>query len=1578
VADSSVVLEVILEGKNIRLVHKQVDKVTDSVSKQKDTVDKATQSYDRFDKGSKGVAQATANGTKAFSKMRNAIGSGSSGLVGAYATLAANVFAATAFFGALRRAAQVDTLVQSLDALGESSGRNLGILAERLQEISGYAISAEQSLKTASFGISAGFDTKTLENLTDVARRASVALGRDVSDSVDRLTRGVAKLEPEILDELGIIVRLDDATEEYAASIGKAASQLTTFERSQAFANAAITQGLEKYSSVENVGVSAYEKLAATVQNLAKTLLGFVNTFLAPFAEFLANNQLALAGLLAALTKGIISQAIPAITLLTEKTQAAALAALGLANAERAKAQKSLDLQKAKVKMITLTNAKYAQEFNLALQQKRSSAQLIEIQKKLTSQIEKRYRNLERATKKDLEAKKEELRLLKEANSELDKMIRKQQTLESKKGVSFGTGKEEQFQRIGAKVLSDLDENPSLEGFSKAFKKAGKAGRAYRNDLQGATAATLGFSGVAKFLPARLLQAGVAFKSFGISAKVALKGISYAIPLLGQALFAFDILKSAVLGLVDVLARFGPKTSEAAKKQQAFSAQLSNYSAQVKNLNKLEIERIGLLKEEQEDQEKSIQLASKRVSQAVAMGNASKDLVQTMKDASEAQADANKEAGIFGKLLNTLSNGFGYLGEAATIYGNQIALFFQNIALRVRVAILDFVANSTLFQKIMNGLIRAANVFLSEDQKIELLDIPQLQADSAAAQAELNALDAARKRAFGVSELKSFRKLIPTPEYEAFKETVEGGGKAFENIVEIIGTTDTAAFGRALMKGTLEADGSVAGLSDTLNDFVKKNKFAADGTLSFQEKQAILAYIVEDSTAEIIKQADAIQSLKSGFKDAETDFNKFMTSLQGGKTSATDLFLRLDSINSSIENLDDTNLEDMSKLIKGTEKQAGLLSKKMLAFLGIDETTTADQVKEIISDFTIQQQQLDNLLRTEKQRLGVITRQRAALSGLLGNSQAAVKTNIALIKQEANERTAALRIQIENQERAVAGATEGSTEQTNALAKLGELKEEQAKLTQESQFQELATNALIEKAGLAYREKVVELTKSSLSLTMKQKEQEMLLNNILSGRGGKLSEKQQYDLKVIAAENALTIAEMEQDLALSRLAIETKIIGAKLKAAGVDGKVIEDIISDLNAAAGLQQQIGDNTIKQARISLENARGGSLLTQESLSANPASGVYDNASLAMEEYKKVIADLESKGDVDPTARMRLGLLATSKTLGPMIESLKKLGPEGELVATIASGTLSISDSFLTLGEKIEEGGVTMVDKIAAVANIIAQVGQIAAASAKQRIAAVDTEINAEKKRDGKSKESLAKIAALEKKKDALKRKEFETNKKMQMAQTIANTAAGVMGVWSGVKDPYIGPNLATAVSAGIIALGAAQLAIIAGTSYQGGGSVGSAPTVTTPTVSVGKRKEGVDLAKTQGGAGELAYFRGQSGTGGPEDFKPAFMGARYRATGGPTAGYVVGEQGPELFVPETPGQIVPNNEMQQSGPVTANINISALDASGVEEVLVQQRGNIIGMMREAANSYGENFMEEVDTAVYTPSSAGARKY
>jgi hypothetical protein len=75
-----------------------------------------------------------------------------------------------------------------------------------------------------------------------------------------------------------------------------------------------------------------------------------------------------------------------------------------------------------------------------------------------------------------------------------------------------------------------------------------------------------------------------------------------------------------------------------------------------------------------------------------------------------------------------------------------------------------------------------------------------------------------------------------------------------------------------------------------------------------------------------------------------------------------------------------------------------------------------------------------------------------------------------------------------------------------------------------------------------------------------------------------------------------------------------------------------------------------------------------------------------------------------------------------------------------------------------------------------------------------------------------------------------------------------------------------------------------------------------------------------------------------------------------------------------MPDRPGTIVPADDAAQmggGGAVTFNIN--TVDASGVEDLLVEQQGNIIGMLRQAANSYGQDFMEDIDESTYTSPQA-----
>ena len=115
-----------------------------------------------------------------------------------------------------------------------------------------------------------------------------------------------------------------------------------------------------------------------------------------------------------------------------------------------------------------------------------------------------------------------------------------------------------------------------------------------------------------------------------------------------------------------------------------------------------------------------------------------------------------------------------------------------------------------------------------------------------------------------------------------------------------------------------------------------------------------------------------------------------------------------------------------------------------------------------------------------------------------------------------------------------------------------------------------------------------------------------------------------------------------------------------------------------------------------------------------------------------------------------------------------------------------------------------------------------------------------------------------------------------------------------------------------------------------------------------------------------AGELAYLRGEQGVGSSANrFTPT--GAAGMRKGYSTGGEImVGEQGPEV-IRASGIEVVPNDKMGGQN-LNANITINAVDAAGVEEVLMGQRGNIIGMIREAAHENGEEFIEAVNTSSY----------
>jgi len=258
------------------------------------------------------IARGSAGATGASGRDFANQSRGLDGLVRLYATYAANLFAAGAAFRALSDAADTSNMIQGMNQLGAVTGLALGSIAKNLMNATDGAISMREAMEATTKGTAAGLSGKQMEQLGQVANKASKALGVAMPDAISRLTRGISKLEPELLDELGLFTKIGPATEDYARSIGKTATQLTDFERRQAFANAVLKEGIDKFNSID-IPANPYDKLLASLKNLSFVALDLTNKFLVPLVSVLSQSPAGLLAIVTAIGASIVKSAIPAL-----------------------------------------------------------------------------------------------------------------------------------------------------------------------------------------------------------------------------------------------------------------------------------------------------------------------------------------------------------------------------------------------------------------------------------------------------------------------------------------------------------------------------------------------------------------------------------------------------------------------------------------------------------------------------------------------------------------------------------------------------------------------------------------------------------------------------------------------------------------------------------------------------------------------------------------------------------------------------------------------------------------------------------------------------------------------------------------------------------------------------------------------------------------------------------------------------------------------------------------------------------------------------------------------------------------
>ena len=1653
-ADNRVIFEVIATAKGVKIVQVQTDELAKSTDKAEKSTRNLEKTRDRYNRREKGAAQISSNSTKNFSKMQQSIdgGGGAGGLVRAYALLAANVFALTAAFGVLSRSAQVDKLTDSLEIFSTRGGQFVANIAKDLQEASGAAINFADASRNVALALSAGLDTSQIQDLTKVARGASVALGRSLPDALDRIFRGVIKLEPEILDEIGLFVRVDEASQKYAQSLGKTVTSLTSVEKRQAFLAEATEQGLKKFEEFsDSIETTAFDKLSASLIDIAQNLTSFINKGLTPIVSFLAENKAILTGVFVAIAGLLLKTAIPAIGQFNSKLAESASLALAdqkaylqgiekKSNAARVFAieeeKRNLKEQKAKTRSVSKgvgaefkSRAKDAKENETLLKKNLGTTDKLAAVNQRIGILEKASAKAKGENKKLID---DELQGRRNQVKELEKQLKIENKLAGLKTkgktptvVGLAAKKEAQLEsRVATSSalaqISGVGETRGVAaGFADLFQTI-KSGEVVTEEgtkkLTRMGKVSVGLKG-----SLGLLTTGVQSLMMTLGPWIA--ALSFLAPLLGIVAQKLGFFSKEAKELDNSLKRTGDllenlnkrfqaqtdgiKNSEISflenmkaalaynKAQTEVSNEILEINQRLENFNSTatdsvknweSFKKIFGLDRETKAIEQQFQLATEKI---IAMFNAgdeqglkifgaaldpSGQLSKSIIDLEKAEgAIKNVDKAVI-ELVNSQyerARQEDALAKSAAAYAGQV----------VPTTIEDIVDNF----KNLNGVtkeqiieyITLKNTLASAKVAFDNLDTTTLNyVDASKADLELTKARTSRLENFtsaveGAKDSvgKFTNSFLPKTKVDEVLSSLEQVQTSFQALFEdiklesgqVVQVLTDPATAKKFFEN-FEQDNPISRIFS--DDEIKRIKdFGAAG--NFDEASKIFSGIVE----EFAKYQNSILVAKQNQKTLNDEVKIFEQSVQRGlkfikddnmlgqkrlalAKSQKDVALAELQANLRAQKVDEERSQNIRDLvakaetykdIQSTLQNLGLSNQQLQSIAASFEAKRAAEIEEIVASRTLEQQLLiDNgkaaqfLLNIDKERLE-ITRKLAENVAKVNRLRRTGSSNLDPA-QEA-------RISIE------AAKDSFNIAREEADIKFTLLKAEQEIL--QKRLEVLAEEEL--KSAQAADKEMVRL-------------------------GGLLAKETDEKKRIALAEQIL----VEEKIATEKFASEQRIKSYATEIGTVTAKYDEILRkTTANAANQFVVTLSDAIAKASKESVSAGLQAGSAALKALDSDAAEkGFEASAKQKREELQKKATSLTEAGDIEgaaavtnqmnaitaateqAAAKQAVAMTVARGVLESYKESFKDLGPEGVLLSTILEGSMQIADAFQTMSTAIENstdglGKAAAVAEFASVA--IGQISQIMAANSNAQISQIDKQIEAEKRRDGKSAESVAKIAAMEKKKEAIERKAFNQRKKMQMAQTVINTASGIMRAYA----DYDGLT-ATALAVMIGALGAAQLAIISKQKYEGGGGTEGAAKPTALTI--GGRSGAVDVAKGAT-SGELDYLRGGRTTGqnlggAGASLPNAAMGRRGYADG---TEVLVGERGPEVAVFPGGTSIIPNYALG-GGSTNVNFTINAVDGQSVQNMLYTQRGNIIGMIREAANANGQPFLESVDPAVY----------
>jgi hypothetical protein len=168
-------------------------------------------------------------------------------------------------------AAQFQQQEQGFANLAASHGAASKTIIANLRRVSAETISTADLMVSAGTAMLLGIPVENLEKMMETARAASRITGESIQKMFSDIVRGVGRQSKLILDNLGIIVSVGKANEEYAKVMGIVGRALTDAESKQAFINATMLAGEEIIRRVNvevKTSAEAMQAFQARMDNL--------------------------------------------------------------------------------------------------------------------------------------------------------------------------------------------------------------------------------------------------------------------------------------------------------------------------------------------------------------------------------------------------------------------------------------------------------------------------------------------------------------------------------------------------------------------------------------------------------------------------------------------------------------------------------------------------------------------------------------------------------------------------------------------------------------------------------------------------------------------------------------------------------------------------------------------------------------------------------------------------------------------------------------------------------------------------------------------------------------------------------------------------------------------------------------------------------------------------------------------------------------------------------------------------------------------------------------------------------------